>query len=749
MKFNSTMTVSPLKKWEFMSMIKKIFFTLVLLNFLQPPLFSFVGDWTAITYLNSCIDIAKFSNKLYIGTTGGLREINPQTLEETVYNNPQEGFWDVNITGLIADESKLVVVTKNGLVYTKDTKGKWRFFDRNFKAYNWLSVPRSLALRKNLLVLGTTKSLSFFDLEQGVVMFSLQQIQNIKDPTVTALHIEGEDLYIATISKVFRTKIYWDNPSSPPNNFVSQNGSIFNPLSWKEVSVNWRNNTPADTIRQIEVNNEQVTVSRGGSKSSNFTAYLGEPLQIGSFSSSNTEFSKALEVSNKIFILGNKKVLLYNNNNLDPVNPETGLPQPHNVLGVYTGESGTYLWQSTQPPTVSNIYTWKNNGFDSLVQLTFEYEGEPLGRYLEMIQFEKENVFHIATWGNGLGHFERTFTFDKGEPSSCLESYPGINSYFVTTNSVKFQNQGIFFGQALADDPYTLNYYDFQSDRITCFNRSPQIKASFINDIKIASGLNNEGEPARFLLTGHNKGVSLYIIENTGSKSGLTLQKNFNLGGAEQEVLATVLDQYDRLWASTTSGIYYLNNASTSSDTEMVNLGDVGAEFCHYSIQDANQNLWWGCANGLFQVVPANGNTPLTSFKKYGNRDGLLGEMIRYMSYNKSNGQIWMSTDNGVSIFEADARETPSSQPSLKVYPNPFRPQHSFVLFDNLPKDPTITILSEAGWVVKRAKGQYISGWQWRWDGTNQSGKRVSPGIYLYTVESGDSVTRGKLIVGR
>ena len=71
--------------------------------------------------------------------------MDPLTLEETHYNNPQEGFLDVSITGVIADEKRLVAVSKSGIIYTLDIKGKWRFFSPGATLATLGTITSSLA----------------------------------------------------------------------------------------------------------------------------------------------------------------------------------------------------------------------------------------------------------------------------------------------------------------------------------------------------------------------------------------------------------------------------------------------------------------------------------------------------------------------------------------------------------------------------------------------------------------------------
>jgi hypothetical protein len=114
-------------------------------------------------------------------------------------------------------------------------------------------------------------------------------------------------------------------------------------------------------------------------------------------------------------------------------------------------------------------------------------------------------------------------------------------------------------------------------------------------------------------------------------------------------------------------------------------------------------------------------------------------------------GRVWIATDRGVSMLEG-AGQTAVPNGSLAAvtpYPNPFKPGHRFVIFDNLPRNSTLRILDGTGHVVKIFHPRDLTGNQAQWDGKNQQGTPVSAGVYLFSVVSGSKVQRGKVIVAR
>jgi hypothetical protein len=121
------------------------------------------------------------------------------------------------------------------------------------------------------------------------------------------------------------------------------------------------------------------------------------------------------------------------------------------------------------------------------------------------------------------------------------------------------------------------------------------------------------------------------------------------------------------------------------------------------------------------------------------------------VSVDPANGKVWVVTDRGVGMLESSSQPAiPSGDLAVVVpYPNPFRPQHAFVIFKKLPSNSTLRIHNASGQVVRIFHPRDLTGTQALWDGKNESGKAVAPGVYLFSVTSGSTVQRGKVIVAR
>ncbi len=110
---------------------------------------------------------------------------------------------------------------------------------------------------------------------------------------------------------------------------------------------------------------------------------------------------------------------------------------------------------------------------------------------------------------------------------------------------------------------------------------------------------------------------------------------------------------------------------------------------------------------------------------------------------NSNQIYYWRAQVNGEGFTDF---ETFSVTPSTHVYPNPFELNiHETATFTELPENAGLIIMTVSGMTVRQWSN--IVGGEVTWDGTNESGKKVASGTYLWFVE--DSDLNGKLVVKR
>ena len=95
-----------------------------------------------------------------------------------------------------------------------------------------------------------------------------------------------------------------------------------------------------------------------------------------------------------------------------------------------------------------------------------------------------------------------------------------------------------------------------------------------------------------------------------------------------------------------------------------------------------------------------------------------------------------------------EMKSIPGQYALLQNYPNPFNPQTTIEFHIPEPGHVLLTIYTVLGQKVRTLVDGYRSAGIYRitWDGRNQSGETVGPGIYLYEIKSGDFTKTKKLV---
>jgi hypothetical protein len=100
-------------------------------------------------------------------------------------------------------------------------------------------------------------------------------------------------------------------------------------------------------------------------------------------------------------------------------------------------------------------------------------------------------------------------------------------------------------------------------------------------------------------------------------------------------------------------------------------------------------------------------------------------------------------------VEEAPPEPTsPPAAPSIKVYPNPFKPSagHREIVFANLPSGAVVKIFHIEGRTIRAL--QEKSG-EAKWNVEDDQGEKVSSGYYLYRIESEKERQTGKIVIIR
>ena len=195
------------------------------------------------------------------------------------------------------------------------------------------------------------------------------------------------------------------------------------------------------------------------------------------------------------------------------------------------------------------------------------------------------------------------------------------------------------------------------------------------------------------------------------------------VAGAPWISVDTTFNFWTQLNGCTESMIDTLPNTNTTDGSYVVS---------HKNINGVNDNEVW-----LYEVVNGGHEWP----GAYGNMDINASE------------EIWnfftLVVEDSSNIHIENEGQHPTAFALLQNYPNPFNP--TTTLRYDIPENShvTITIYDMLGRQVKTLINQtQDSGFKSViWDATNDYGKPVSAGVYLYQIQAGEFVQTRKMVL--
>ena len=162
---------------------------------------------------------------------------------------------------------------------------------------------------------------------------------------------------------------------------------------------------------------------------------------------------------------------------------------------------------------------------------------------------------------------------------------------------------------------------------------------------------------------------------------------------------------------------------------------------------DGGNRKWIGTlGNGVF-LVSADGTETIEHFTT--ENSPLISDGINNIAINGKTGEVFFATKSGLCSFVGDATDAASDMDdnSLKVYPNPVRPEYSGdIHITGLMYNSNVKIVNAAGKLVN--EGTSIGG-EYSWNGCYNNGKRCNSGIYyvLGTDEDGKKGATTKILI--
>ncbi|MEO6094805.1 MAG: T9SS type A sorting domain-containing protein [Fibrobacteria bacterium] len=734
------------------------------------PSRALVGDWSSLTHLQVIRDLEGLKGNLFAATTGGIIKVAPSGAQK-VYRNT-EGLRDVGIAALVPGrDGELYAASELGYIYAYDRGADdWDVLSTAYRGAGWTMNKRALVYREGYLVAGSSKGLSFFNIGKRVADANVSKMAGASGLSVNSLLFVGDTLFAGTNRGIFRAVLHLGKLLTDPKI------NVFNPGIWSMVpgseGAYFYHPEPtdgdtailSDSLRQVEEIRTSAPSEVDPGTFSHGVLYHGpdgigseyegasipeENVRISTFGFTIAMEGKIVRSPSRLeaishigdrWYVGDEFGLFRYYPDLDgylPINNPENIPL-EGVTAIKAERSGIFALATP------HVYQLHGRTWDTIPGVFVESDAaESKIRGQHAFDVPASGEFHVGTWGHGFQTFRNGKSTGFDAMNSCLPTAIDIApNYSVVWSQAPYKDKGIWLGNLVSGKPYRLAYYDFASAKISCMEVD-----------------NREGEPRTLqvvddmvLAVISNRGVEAFRIKDEGGAVSL-LPENLlaRLGSAGIAPLAGKMDRRGNFWVTTETSLLYIPAIAFHRDSVRTyrSLDGFSGTGCKNLEIDPQGHLWAGCGEGgVFEIIPGR-DTLSHAFRHYGLNDGLLSETIFNLEVNPLNGEVWISTEKGLSRYESRSRPDLPDLSSAKVFPNPFLAKHENLVFANLSPGSAIQVMTQSGSVVYQRTLAAGEGDQIRWNGRNMAGVRVKEGVYFYVVRSPKEMKNGKIIVAR
>jgi hypothetical protein len=670
-----------------------------------------------------------------------------------------DGLLEADIVAMtVTPGNRLWAASRGGFLYEWDGS-RWQAFGRGYVAERWRPNLRAIASAGKNIAIGTDKGLTFFDTDLKVARLNLTKFGGESNLSVLSLLRKGDTLFIGTEKGAFKAAVDWDNLLS--RKYLS----IFDPRTWLPVAF-----PPQKLPEPVEGDSGAVAtpdtlprrydhlVFNGDTLESyprgmvqhgpeGIELILGKPLRFaGKVYSNFTLFDSFALLGNRLF-LGGPGVLgvILDAKSAAPTNsyfqwlstPET----PHDTLLNIASFGGSTLALSRTGLFRFETGSWKPVPGYAL------FSPEVSDRSTRNLAVDRDGAAYIGTWGFGVLRVKGSEVkkWDIGN-TPCLDT--ALYNYTVVGASSRPKDGMIWATTFKGNDAgsYSLFYIDLDKGEAAC----PELGGSgtMTHKVKIFTGSDAAGKGESIAAVASEAGLDLFSYRKQASITARAW-KSVRLGSSS-EAWDAEMDVYGRIWTLISGKLAYVDSLANRPEEKLEpkSMDDFAGKDCRQMDADAAGAFWIGCSDGLYRLAPAAAAENST-VDRFTLDDGLLSNAITDLSVDKESGKVWVATALGISMLESDSRPTAASADGIRVYPNPFLAKHRYVLFDNLPSGADVKIHTASGGVIRAFPPSAILGGQCQWDGKNAAGRKITPGVYLYSITGGGKTKRGKIIVDR
>ena len=210
------------------------------------------------------------------------------------------------------------------------------------------------------------------------------------------------------------------------------------------------------------------------------------------------------------------------------------------------------------------------------------------------------------------------------------------------------------------------------------------------------------------------------------------------------------IDNEEVLWLLTPQGAqgYIINGLELLPIYPLVYYSNISFQKGDKIRLDSQNNAWITTRQNGVKIIQNNatlwpdGNGFLTS------NSPLLSNTVYDIAFNNQDGQVYILTENGISILGVPFSDENEDLDELYISPQPFIiPNDEYIYIKKLISGSNVKILTINGYVVKEFNLNYNENII-KWDGRDELGNLLSSGIYYVTsYKSGNSISKKIAII--
>ncbi len=358
------------------------------------------------------------------------------------------------------------------------------------------------------------------------------------------------------------------------------------------------------------------------------------------------------------------------------------------------------------------------------------------------IEVDNQNRIWAGSWGGGMVIIDQVQ--DDSVHLTTIDSKDGTlsgissNSDYVVVRDIYRDSDGFMWMlNYSAGNKRVVAVTDYDQDIWQYFSTLEGIGSALLTEIVQDSW-------GRLWIGTDDKG--LCVIEANGTPF---LKNDDDLGqglsttdGLESQTVSTVAEDMDGvMWIGTPKGLNYWFDGSVGIRYNVIN------DNINKIMVDSRNNKWIGTSGGM-SMLESDGYT----WTHYSTSNSpVVADNVICFAINDKSGELFIGTTYGLSRFETPFTQPAASLSAVSGYPNPFVLDSGprFFYIDNLTSQVNVRIYTESGHLVRHIPESEILGSRAIWDGTNDRGKTVASGIYLYLVTDEKGSKAGKVAVIR